>query len=481
MAGMALRTALSPLMLLLPRLFPHNIFGIFVLLRSVVSVCRQLFGLDFKRGLAWWVSRRQGEGGLRNEEVWSAVAFAVIFSSICSTLIFVTFLIFKDFLPENLRIISPAFLFVCLASIPGMVALDCTYGCMDGIRKPKYSAFGQSLSIGLLPIFAIIMHFLGFPDSLAWSLFVANWLCALIVLWRMKQYFPTSGGKIVLLPDRRLLEYSIPLSLGNWASSGLNNMDLWLVAYLIGPSEAGIYGVMQMLANGVRKVKQSYDPLIVPVVSRMETHTILQKLPEVLRYSTNMVSSLQLLVALFLACFYREILSVSGSQYAMFGTAFILLVASNLVGGLCGISYQVLLGLGKSSMLLKLNLMMMLIAATAGYILIPSFGLTGAASLSLSVSILQTVNLFYLQTRVSGKWLYNKEFLLSIALICGFIATSSLTVSWFADASFLFRVCVFCLLLTCLGTWAFAARKSFMPQTVIPPEQENQNNRIESK
>jgi hypothetical protein len=38
MTGMALRIALSPIALLLPRFFSQNIFGVFVALRSLLSV-----------------------------------------------------------------------------------------------------------------------------------------------------------------------------------------------------------------------------------------------------------------------------------------------------------------------------------------------------------------------------------------------------------------------------------------------------------
>jgi len=399
------------------------------------------------------------------------VAFAVVCSTIGSLFLMGGFLFFSGFMPEEYLRVSPVFLIVCLASIPGMIALDCACGCMDGIRRPKYNAFyGTSLAVGLVPVFAILMHFIGMPDALAWSLFTASWLCALIVLWRMKEFFPTGKEKIGLLPERRLLEYSVPLALSNWTLSGLLSIDLWLVACLIGPSKAGIYGVMQMLADGVGKVRLSYDPLIVPVVSRMEEHAIQKKLPEVLTYSAHMVSSLQLIVALFLACFYREILLISGSQFAKFGTAFILLIAANLAGGFSGISYQALLGLGKSSMLLKLNFAMLGIASAMGFILVHAYGLTGAASLALSIAILQAAILLYLQTRIHGKWPYKRGFFAIAARIGGFIVVSLLTAFWFAGAGLLLRCCVFLLIVVCLGAWAFVARKSFIPADATQPE-----------
>ncbi len=464
MLGMVLRTALSPLALLLPRFFPPAIFGVFVSLRSIITVCRPLFIFDFKRGLAWWIPRRQAEGELKNASVWNALVFAVGCSILGALILGLVVLFFGNRIPEGLRSVSPVFLFICLATIPGMALLDCACGCMDGIRKPKYSAFyGTALALGLQPIFSIPMHFAKIPHALAWGFFTANWLCALIVLWSVKESFSIGGEKLGLLPERRLLKYSIPMALSNWASSGLVNVDLWLVAWMIGPVESGIYGVMKMLADGVRKVRLSYDPLIVPVISRMGEDTIHEKLPEVLTYSIHMVSSLQLIVALFLVCFYREILSISGAQFAGFGTAFILLIAANLVGGFSGISNEALLGLGKSALVFQWNLALMIATFSAGYLLLPSFGLTGAAILSLLMRILQTVVQFYLQARLHGRWPYKKDFYVNAFWACGFIVLTLLAAPWFSRASLLMRTGVFFLVAAGLGAWAYTVRKSFIP------------------
>jgi O-antigen/teichoic acid export membrane protein len=464
MLGMGVRTALSPLALLLPRFFPPIVFGIFISLRSVITVCRQMLVFDFKRGLAWWIPRRQAEGEVENPAVWSTVIFAVGCSILGTLVLGLAILFSSRFMPEDLRKIPPVFLLICLATIPGLVVLDCACGCMDGIRKPKYSAFyGASLALGIQPIFAIAMYFAKIPHALAWSLFLANWLCALIVLWRVRDYFPIHQEKLRLFPERRLMEYSIPMSFSNWTSSGLVNIDLWLVALMIGPVESGIYGVMKTLADGVRKVRLSYDPLIVPVISRMEEHTLQEKLPEVLSYSIHMVSSLQLIVALFLVCFYREILSISGAHFAGYGTAFILLTTSNLVAGFSGIAYQALLGLGKSMLMFQWNLALMIVTFAIGYFLVPSFGMTGAAVLILLMRILQTVLQFYLQTRFYGKWPYKKDFWVNAVWTGGFIVVVSLASPWLAGANLLLRAGAFILVVSGLGAWAYAMRRSFIP------------------
>jgi O-antigen/teichoic acid export membrane protein len=464
MAGMGLRTALSPLALLLPHFFPPRIFGMFVSLRALINVCRQLFSLDFKRGLAWWIPRQHAEGGGSSQAAWNAIRFIIAFGAAGALLLGALLRLFDSQMPEDLRHIPPGLLWICLASIPGMVALDAASGCMDGIRKPKYSAlYGNSLSIGLMPVLAILLHLIGIPNGLSWGLFAANWLCAIIILERMRTLFPKEKGEAQYLPERRLLDYSIPSALNNWVSMGLINIDLWLVAWWIGPTEAGIYGVMQMLATGVRKVRQSYDPLIVPVVSRMEPDTLKEKLPEVLTYSTHLVSSLQLGIALFIVCFYREILSISGAQFARFGTAFILLTASNLAGGFSGISSQALLGMGKSSMLLRQNLIISAVALAAGSFLVPMWGMTGAALLALFISVLQTAILFHLQMRLHGGWPYKKGFLVNAAWIGGFVLTSSIAAPWIAEAGLGMRGALFLAAGGALGTWVVIVRSSFLP------------------
>jgi hypothetical protein len=105
----------------------------------------------------------------------------------------------------------------------------------------------------------------------------------------------------------------------------------------------------------------------------------------------------------------------------------------------------------------------MIATFAAGYLLLPSFGMTGAAILSLLMRILQTVVQFYLQARLHGRWPYKKDFYVNAAWACGFIVLTLLAAPWFSGASLLMRVGVFFLVAAGLGAWAYTVRESFIP------------------
>lgn len=465
MIGMAIRAALSPLMMVIPRFFAQDIFGLFVFLRSLLSVFQQILGLGLGQGMAWWIPLRKREGRLSNGEIWGVMVFAVLCSTVGSGLLLGIFLVFKDHLPAVCRNAPLVFLCICFATIPGMVALTTACGCMDGIRKPVYRAFfSQSLALGLIPILILAFLFVGIPDALAWGLFGANWLCAVIVVWQMRSFFPRGSDKLDLVPERSLFNYSVFLSFGRWVTSGLVNLDLWLVVFFLGASDAAIYGIMLMLSNSIRSVRRSYEPMIVPVVSGLEPEGLRSKLPVILNYVTHMISSLQLVVAIFITCFYRELLSISGQQYSQYPTVFLILVAANLVEGFYSASTQVLFGLGKSPDMLKVRLIVLGFAIASGLALVTRYGMAGAAATSLLIGIVNAAILFYMQADICGKWPYQKIFYVNGALIAVFIVVSLSVAPLLPQTGLLLRFCVFVLLTICLGSLAYGARKSFIPR-----------------
>lgn len=464
MAGLALRMAVSPLMLFVPRFFQQDVFGVFVALRSLISVSQKILGLGLAQGLVWWIPGRAGDDGLINGAVRGIVVFTTLTSLVGSMFLFAGLLLFRDLLPEILKSAPPVFLCVCLLSIPGITALTTACGCMDGIRKPEYRAFfAQSLSVGLIPILIFTLHFLGIPDSLAWSLFLANWLCAAFVLWRVWESFPAARRETRIVPDRNLLGYSLGQSLGEWVAAALSNIDFWLVAFMLGSSESAVYGVMLMLARGVSAVRRSYEPLIVPVVSGMRPEMIAKKLPEVLAYVTHMICSKQLAVALFLACFQRELLSISGPQYAGHPMIFLVLLSSNLVAGLQSATSQSLLGMGEVSAVLKVRAALLVLAVASGIPLVWNYGMAGAALTSLLTGIAGSLTLLVLQSRICGKWIYRKKFFLDAALQGVFIFAAWWAEECFPDSGFLSRVNVFLLAAALFGAVAFIARRTFIP------------------
>lgn len=465
LAGLALRIALSPLMLFLPRFFAQDLFGLFVVLRSLVGACQEALGPALGQGLAWRLPQRGQGREFRNGAVWGVVLLALLAGLAVAALLLAAFLAFRGMLPSALRDAPGGFVGICLASLPGLLVLHAACGAMDGIRRPAYRAFlVQSLAVGLVPVLALGFFLLGVPDALAWSLFGAGWCCAMIVAWRLRREFPLGAEAIVVVPERGLLSYVAHLSLGNGAQALLRGLDLWLVGLLLGRSEAAVYGVMLMLASGVLVAWRSYEPMIVPVVSGASLPGRGGSLPTVLAHAQHLIASAQLAVAVFLVCFQRELLAISGPQYAAYPRVFVMLVVASLAAGFHGVAAQVLLGLGRSATVLKVRLAMLGLAVVLGMALVPRHGLAGAAGMALVVGVAHAATLLVLQSRILGRWPDGgRGFCVNVALLAGFALAAALSAPFLAQAGLAFRAGLFMVLAVGLGVPAYLARRSFVP------------------
>jgi O-antigen/teichoic acid export membrane protein len=168
-----------------------------------------------------------------------------------------------------------------------------------------------------------------------------------------------------------------------------------------------------------------------------------------------MVSILQFAIAITMVFFPKELLAISGSQYSVDTLPFLILVVCNLCSGLTGLSKQVLLGFGKSGLVLYTNIIVLGVAVFLNSVLIPDYGLTGAAFSALLAIVLQGTIHICFQTRLAGKWLYKPYVVVNaawmlIAVIVGIIIQSPL-----AAIPLLNRILIFLPGMTFYAIWAW--------------------------
>ncbi|MBN1471730.1 MAG: oligosaccharide flippase family protein [Syntrophaceae bacterium] len=467
MSAMILRIIISPLMLIVPRLFNQEMFGIFISMQSFCTTLATILGLSIHSGLTWWIPKQSTTEGQTARTVWKWLLIVLCLSAGFVLLTALVLPAGKAWIPSGFEQVTPWFYAICLFSVPGSVALSYGSACLMGIRKPQYRAtWEQFLSFSLIPILAIGLWPTGLPNALAWSLFGAKWICAAAILAYLAKHFPPRFERSLTALDQSLLRYSLPVAFARLVANVITQIDLWMVLFFLGPASAAVYGIMRMLADGVAKVRLSYDPLIVPVVSRLESNNQREKLRDVLSYTVRMVSMIQIAVAATLACFPKELLSIAGAQYSADLFAFLILLSGRLVNGIGELSSQVVYGLGESALILRRNVITLLFAMPAGLMLIPRYGLLGAAMTSFLMISVQCLQVIVLQTRLTGRWLYKLELAPQMLCLFGFIGAVFLVQSRFALFPLAWRIPIYLVLMIAWGTWAYKERKNIIPSEI---------------
>jgi O-antigen/teichoic acid export membrane protein len=465
MGGMLARIIFSVLIILLPRLFSQETFGMFISLQSLVLAGSQLIGLGLDQGMAWWIPQLRSENRFSSSMVWNGLLVVSAFSILTTVSAVSLFGLFHGMLPATLQEIPVLFFAICMAAVPANIAMNYSCGCLMGMRKPEYSAiYAQFLSVSLVPVIAIVLSFTDIAHALAWSLCISNWLCAIIVLWHLRRHIPPDPIAGFDWINHRLWAYSVPAAFYSFILNTFSRIDLWIVLWLIGPAYAAVYGVMQMLSGGIGKVCRSYSPLIVPVVSGMDKDARRQKLPEVFSYAVHMVSIIQFAVAAAMLFFPKEFLSISGRQYSVDIMPFLILIAYNMVGGYVWLCAQVILGAGRSGIVLVINIFILAMAITLNVLLIPVWGLKGAALSSLISIFVQGIIYVIIQTRLIGQWIFKPHVMFNAAWMTVVVISVVIMHSHIVSMPLLERALLFLSGMLLYVLWAWRDRKKMTPE-----------------
>jgi len=406
--GTALKVISPVLMILVARIFGKEEFGIFVSTQLLMQTLSRTAVFGLSGGLNWFLP----QNSVNNRPLHLGFSESLSRSLVMSVIIFAVLLVCAVFgwhkYFDSLATLSSADLSIYALSVVPWAALNVFGGAAEGIRKPQYRMFITDCTVyALAPLISIAFYFANIPYALPAGLLIANILGCFIFIPLIKKTLPISlkffGNKI----PRELLIYSIPRGFSDIMGFVLLRVDLWMVLLLLGPGEAGVYAVMVTISNGLRTIRQSYGPILLPVVAGMSKENLNTDLKPVFSYCVSMVTLIQLAIGFFIVLFPDKILLIAGKDFIVQPETLGILLFAHLLGGFFLLSGSVLNGIGKSLYTLKMDIASLCLAVLVNYFLIPIFGLPGAALSTLAFILLQSawnnVYIFKLHLRLYSK------------------------------------------------------------------------------
>ncbi len=154
--------------------------------------------------------------------------------------------------------------------------------------------------------------------------------------------------------------------------------DLYLVGILLGEAAAGLYGLARQIVAPLRQVRQSFDGLLIPLVAKRLATRGSGASSEALASATRLILILQLPYLLAIVVVGRPLLDWMGPGFeAAYAAMAILAVAETMqsafsIGDLVFVYLRPGLGL-------RMTLVSIGIGVAAALLLIPPFGIAGAA------------------------------------------------------------------------------------------------------
>lgn len=182
---------------------------------------------------------------------------------------------------------------------------------------------------------------------------------------------------------RKIFSFSWPTWLVRVAGYGLTRFNVFIIGYYLNTFEVGLYSSALPVEDLVRVFLTALVPIFLPVISRLITQD--KKFEAILLYKnfTRFVLTLTTPVIIFNLIFSKEIIRfMYGNDYSSAYIVLIIFVLLILIDVLSGPLDNMLLGLGKVKAPLINTIISTSLTVFFSFLLIPKYGIGGAASAS---------------------------------------------------------------------------------------------------
>jgi O-antigen/teichoic acid export membrane protein len=381
-AGNVLKVLGPALMIVVARVFGPAEFGLYVANQMLVLTISRIAVLGLDKGMYWYLPQNKLAHRLRFEGI--APSFWLTLLIACSGIGISWAGLLTPWIERELPWYMLSLLPYTVSHLLGATS--------EGNRKPQYTIFINDVGVAALtPLIALALHFLEIPHALPIALFASKSVGMVVHLFVVRKQFPEMPWSFGVQIPRELFKYSLPMGFSEFVVAFLLRADVLMVMYILGPVEAGVYGLMNTLSNGLRTIRTSFNPLLTPVVAGMEKDRLKTDLKGVYSYCVSWVTLIQLVIGFFIVLFPKEILGLAGKEFIVQPETLGILLFVHLFAGFWGMTGVVINGLGKSLYTLKMNVASLALALVLNALLVPTLGLVGAALSKLGFNLLQCV------------------------------------------------------------------------------------------
>lgn len=321
------------------RLFGVALFGAFSIAVAVVELAVTIGGAGMKRQLFKLLDEQHH---LRQSThiLLDGIILVFVASLLCAAPIMLAI----ELAPASLLAGNTATaLFLIAPMIFGQSLLDLLLAATRWTHRMRYQVWARS----------IIEPYAGVAaSSLAWAvgyqttgLIIGYWTgtiaaVAYSLLSARRCLGPFSFATYHLAPARfaQIVRETLLPTSSDFSNALAGRLDLYLVGMFLGESAAGIYGMARQIRTPIRQVRQSFDSLLTPIVSKTLSLAGPGVTGQATASATRLILAIQLpfLIALFILG--APLLHWIGGEFAVGYWAMLALGAAEAIQGAYGVS-----------------------------------------------------------------------------------------------------------------------------------------------
>ena len=408
-------------------LYGPGLLGFYVLGTTLVQIANILsqFGMD--NGVVRYVAHYEAEGDVKRVRgiILQALLVTFALSVVLSVLLFfgAGFLAIRVFDEPFLETVFKAF----SVSIPFFTVMSMALWATQGFQTVRYTTYVQYVVRPLLNlVFIVVFYLFGVTVLGAVASYILSMaLGAVLALYYLRRIFPPLLDREVRpkFESRALFKASAPMIMANLTQQ----VHSWLALLALGAFESarsvGIYDVAFRTAALSTLVLFAFNGIFSPMISSLYRRGLLQDLAYLYKDVSYWAFTGALAFFLTTGLLAQDIMTVFGPKFIPGWPVIIAIAAAQLFNSSVGPTARVLAMTGHQRIVMFSTLASAVAAAVLNLLLVPVFGLFGAAAATAAAVVLANVVTLLFVHRLLGFWPYSARY--TKPIVAGLLAAVS--------------------------------------------------------
>jgi O-antigen/teichoic acid export membrane protein len=393
--------------IIIARDFGPETYGLFSLAIMILTWVVSFFYLGLHEGILRFIPLYRGKGKQQNVNYIFRYSFiALIFLSIVSTILLYlssSFISINIFHNENLII----FLKILSFSLPFWFLGYFFLAIIQSYERIMTHSFISDILFNLINlVFLVILIFFGIKiNSVIFSYFLGLIGVFLFSFFYCKIKIPEIFTKFKLKSQikkkikKDLLSYTWPLIFFGILQGIMANADSFIIGYFKSASDVGIYNAAILISGFMIFVPNIFIRLFSPLVTREFSKKNLEIVKELSKQVQKWIFIINLPLFVLMIIFPGAFINLLfGAEYMAAETSMRFLSIAFFVSSLSVIFSSLISMIGKSKLILLNTLVFSVSNVILNLILVPKYGISGAAFATMLSYIILT-SLFFFQVK----------------------------------------------------------------------------------
>jgi len=387
--------------IVITRFLGPQLYGIFVLASNVSAIGQVLSISGLERGVQRFVSFYQGQE--RPGEARRTVVLGTVITAVISP--FITVLLYVLASPIAIRIFrNPD-----LAVVIQILAFSIPFGALGAIwlhAIQGYKKIGHQVliedflsSLIQLALIVLVLFLGGKLRGISLATVLASAATCISAIFFLKKNF-SIWEKTNFFFNWELVSFSIPLFFVSILNFFLNRADVLMLGYFRAASEVGIYFIAFRISLLVLFPLNAFGPIFGPMMSEFFGRNEIQRMEELFKVITKWVVSLSIPILVTVLIFRSQILSMFGPQFVTGSSAVAFLGMAQFINCSAGHAGLLIIMAGYPRINLVNSLILLCCNIVLNYLLIPPYGLLGAAIATgasiITINVIRVIEVYFL-------------------------------------------------------------------------------------